>query len=169
MCAVMTSARWAAAARAGRRSTVRMCLLVVALGLSVVLHVGLCFIPAADRPVGAAAEPVRPGAAATAWPAAADAIGCSAVLAEPERGSVRAGTEHRRPRLPLTARHTVCGVVATAAHASGLGPPGSRSAGPPDPLGLASAKAARPPATTAAAGSGRAAASLLTGLSVSLM
>jgi hypothetical protein len=171
MCVVMTSVRQAAAG-VGRRPTLRMRLLVVSLGLGVLLHVGLCLIPVADRQGGSTTAPQRPSAVAMAWPAAgADAMACPAAMAEPERGGARVGVEHRRPRLPITERHAVCGIVATAAAhgASGLGPPGSRSAGPPDPLDLASAGAARPPAPTAVSGPGRAATSLLTRLSVSLM
>jgi hypothetical protein len=148
-----------------------MRLLVVALGLGVLLHVGLCLIPVADRQGGATTEPDRPSSVALAWPAAAGAMPCSVAMAEPERGGARVGTEHRRPRLPLSERHAVCGIVATAPAQgpSGLGPPGQRSAGPPDPVDFASETTTRPPATTAPAASGRAATSLLTRLSVSLM
>jgi hypothetical protein len=168
----MTSVRTAAAASLGRRPTLRMRLLVVSLGLGILLHVGLCLISAADRQGGATTEPGRSAAVAMAWPGApADAMPCPVAMAEPERRGARVGIEHQRPRLPITERHAVCGVVATAPApgASGLGPPGARSAGPPDPLDFASAKAARPPAAVAASGSGRAATALLTRLSVSLM
>jgi hypothetical protein len=170
MCAVITSVREAAAG-VGRRPSLRMRLIVMSFCLSVLLHVGLCLTLGADRQGGSTPVPERPSAAAMAWPAAGDAMACAVAMAEPEREGARVGIEHRRPRLPVTERHAGGGVVATAAAqgAGGFGPPGPRSAGPPDPLDFVSARTARPPATTAASGPGRAATSLLTRLSVSLM